>query len=68
MDDSENTAATLARTYLAREANKEERHAMMSEMARDARWIAPHAYGSDGGLFDVDPAAFQGRMNAEIGK
>ena len=55
----------LARTYLGREASEAELSAMGQEMARDAAWIAPHAYGRDGGMFHLETNSFYAILNAE---
>ncbi|KPF42172.1 hypothetical protein [Rhizobium sp. AAP43] len=71
MDDA--TAQTLtvkhlAQTYLGRSATEAELSAMTQEMARDAQWIAPHAYGRGGALFMLEPASFYALLNAEAGR
>jgi hypothetical protein len=65
MEKIRDAMGLLARTYLGREASEEELSAMGQEMARDAVWIAPHAYGRDGGMFHRETNSFYAILNAE---
>ena len=52
----------LARQFLGRDANAAERTAMVGQAERAATAIAAHPLGKDGGLFNVEPAAWDGLM------
>jgi hypothetical protein len=52
----------LSRQFLGRDANEAEQTAMAGQAERAAIWIAPHPYGRDGGLFNIEPASWDAVM------
>ncbi|WP_337269508.1 hypothetical protein [Oryzifoliimicrobium ureilyticus] len=65
MEEIKEAMGLLALTYLDREASAEELSAMEQEMARDAKWIAPHAYGRHGSMFHLETSSFYAILNAK---
>jgi hypothetical protein len=54
----------LSRQFFGRDANEAELTAMAGQAERTAKWIAPHPYGRDGGLFNIEPASWDVVMKA----
>jgi hypothetical protein len=59
---SEDFYGQLLCQFLGRDANAAERTAMVGQAERAAAMIAAHPLGKDGGLFNVEPALWDGLM------
>ncbi|MDR6100528.1 hypothetical protein QE369_000706 [Agrobacterium larrymoorei] len=68
MEETNEAVNYLFQIYLGREARDEEVSAMRQEIARDARWIAPHHYGRGGAMFHLETNSFYGVLNAWAGR